>query len=73
MNSGVEGTETAIKIARKWGYEKKKIPSNCAKIIFASGNFWGRSISAISASTNSQSKKILVHLLLYLRMLNLIV
>ena len=57
MNSGVEGTETAIKISRKWGYEKKKIPSNCAKIIFASENFWGRSISAISASTNPQSKK----------------
>ena len=34
MNTGVEGGETAVKLARKWGYEVKKIPSNCAKIVF---------------------------------------
>lgn len=40
MNTGVEGGETAVKLARKWGYTVKGIPSNQAKILFASGNFW---------------------------------
>lgn len=55
MNSGVEAAETAVKLARKWGYEKKGVPGNEAKVIFVEGNFWGRSISAISASTDPSS------------------
>lgn len=55
MNTGVEGGETAIKLCRKWGYEVKGIPANQAKIIFASGNFWGRTLAAISASTDPGS------------------
>lgn len=52
MNTGVEGGETACKLARRWGYDVKKIPENNAKIIFAEGNFWGRTLSAISASSD---------------------
>lgn len=52
MNTGVEGGETACKLARRWGYEIKKIPNNQAKIIFAEGNFWGRTLSAVSASSD---------------------
>lgn len=52
MNTGVEGGETACKLARRWGYEVKKISANSAKIIFAEGNFWGRTLSAISASSD---------------------
>lgn len=55
MNTGVEGGETAVKLARKWGYTIKGIPSNKAKIIFASGNFWGRTIAAISTSQDADS------------------
>ena len=55
MNTGVEGGETAVKIARKWGYTVKGIPSNQAKVIFASGNFWGRTIAAISTSQDEDS------------------
>jgi len=55
MNTGVEGGETAVKLARKWGYSIKGIPSNKAKIIFASGNFWGRTIAAISTSQDADS------------------
>ena len=55
MNTGVEGGETAVKLARKWGYEVKKIPSNCAKIVFVEGNFWGRTLGAISSSTDPSS------------------
>ncbi len=50
MNTGVEGGETANKLARKWGYEIKNIPKNKARIIFANGNFWGRTLAAISSS-----------------------
>ncbi|MEO1384945.1 MAG: ornithine--oxo-acid transaminase [Bacteroidota bacterium] len=57
MNTGVEGGETAIKLARKWGYEKKGIPENQAKIIFVEGNFWGRTLGAISSSTDPSSFK----------------
>jgi ornithine--oxo-acid transaminase len=52
MNTGVEAVETAIKLARRWGYAKKGIPDNQAKIIFVEGNFHGRTIAAISASTD---------------------
>jgi len=55
MNTGVEGGETANKIARKWGYEKKNIPKNKARIIFAKGNFWGRTLAAISSSDDPTS------------------
>ena len=46
MNTGVEGGETANKLARKWGYMKKGIEKNKARIIFAKGNFWGRTLAA---------------------------
>lgn len=55
MNTGVEAGETAIKLARKWGYVKKGIPENEAKIIFVAGNFWGRTLAAISSSTDPSS------------------
>jgi len=55
MNTGVEGGETAIKLARRWGYNVKGIPENKAKIIFAEGNFWGRTLAAISSSTDPSS------------------
>ncbi|PNF33504.1 Ornithine aminotransferase, mitochondrial [Cryptotermes secundus] len=55
MNTGVEGGETACKLARKWGYAKKQIPKNQAKIVFVEGNFWGRTLSAISSSTDPSS------------------
>jgi ornithine--oxo-acid transaminase len=55
MNTGVEGGETAIKLARRWGYDKKGIEDNKAKIIFAEGNFWGRTMAAISSSTDPSS------------------
>ncbi|MEO1483728.1 MAG: ornithine--oxo-acid transaminase [Myxococcota bacterium] len=50
MNTGVEGGETAVKICRKWAYEKKGVPENEAQIIFAKGNFWGRTVAAVSTS-----------------------
>ena len=53
MNTGAEAVETAIKLARKWGYEKKGIPSNQAKIIVCQNNFHGRTITIISASNDS--------------------
>jgi len=52
MNTGVEGGETACKLARKWGYEVKGIPANQARIIFAKENFWGRTLAAVSSSTD---------------------
>ncbi len=55
MNSGVEGGETAIKLTRKWAYKIKGIEQNKAKILFAEGNFWGRTIAAISSSTDPSS------------------
>jgi ornithine--oxo-acid transaminase len=57
MNTGVEGGETANKLARKWGYLKKNIQKNKAKIIFAKGNFWGRTLAAISSSDDPVSYK----------------
>ncbi len=57
MNSGVEACETAVKLARRWGYDVKGIPDGKAKIIFVEGNFWGRSIAAISSSTDPSSFK----------------
>jgi ornithine--oxo-acid transaminase len=55
MNTGVEGGETAIKLARRWAYTVKGVEENKAKIIFAEGNFWGRTLAAISSSTDPSS------------------
>jgi len=52
MNTGVEGGETACKLARKWAYNVKKVPDNKAKIVFAEDNFWGRTLAAVSSSTD---------------------
>ncbi|WP_044204711.1 ornithine--oxo-acid transaminase [Flammeovirga sp. OC4] len=52
MNTGAEGNETAIKLARKWGYEKKGIPANEAIIVGVEKNFHGRTTTIISASTD---------------------
>lgn len=57
MNTGVEGGETAIKLARRWAYTQKGVAENKAKIIFAEGNFWGRTLAAISSSTDPSSYK----------------
>jgi len=55
MNTGVEGGETAVKLARKWGYTVKNVPKNKANILFARENFWGRTTAAISSSTDPES------------------
>ena len=55
MNSGAEGDETALKLCRKWAYEKKGIPENEARIIVCEGNFHGRTITIISMSTDPDS------------------
>ena len=55
INTGVEAVETAIKLCRKWAYEKKGVPTNEAVILFVSGNFHGRTLGAISASTDPSS------------------
>ncbi len=55
MNTGVEAGETAIKLARKWAYEVKGVTPNKAKVVFAEGNFWGRTIAAVSSSTDPDS------------------
>ncbi len=52
MNTGAEAVETAIKLARKWGYEKKGIHTNQAKIVVCQNNFHGRTITIISASND---------------------
>jgi ornithine--oxo-acid transaminase len=51
MNSGAEAVETAVKLARKWAYQVKKIPRHQAEIIVASGNFHGRTVTIVSFST----------------------
>jgi ornithine--oxo-acid transaminase len=55
MNTGVEAGESAIKLARKWAYGVKGVPANQAEIIFAEGNFWGRTIAAVSSSSDPSS------------------
>ena len=55
MNTGVEGGETALKLARRWAYDVKGVPANQAKVVFAKGNFWGRTLAAISASNDPSS------------------
>lgn len=55
MNTGVEGGETAIKLARRWAYTQKGVAENKARIVFAKNNFWGRTLAAISSSTDPSS------------------
>lgn len=57
MNTGVEAGETAVKLARKWAYLRKGVPENKAKVVFAKNNFWGRTLAAISSSTDPSSYK----------------
>lgn len=52
MNTGVEAGETAIKLARKWAYEVKGVPDGRARIVFADNNFWGRTLAAVSSSSD---------------------
>jgi len=56
MNTGVEGGETALKLTRKWAYKKKGVPENQAKVTFVTGNFWGRTLAAVSTSTDPATK-----------------
>lgn len=55
MNSGAEAVETALKLARRWGYQKKGIAENQAKVIVCSDNFHGRTINIISFSTDDEA------------------
>ncbi|CAM9714330.1 unnamed protein product [Ectocarpus sp. 4 AP-2014] len=55
MNTGVEGGETAIKLARRWGYDVKGVEENKAHVVFAENNFWGRTLAAVSSSTDPES------------------
>jgi ornithine--oxo-acid transaminase len=55
MNTGVEGGESAVKLARRWGYDVKGVPRNQAKVLFAENNFWGRTLAAVSSSTDPSS------------------
>ncbi|HYC85741.1 MAG TPA: ornithine--oxo-acid transaminase [Chryseosolibacter sp.] len=57
MNSGAEANETAIKLARKWGYVKKNIPENTAIIVAVAKNFHGRTTTIVSASTDASARK----------------
>ncbi|WP_316817568.1 ornithine--oxo-acid transaminase [Pedobacter nyackensis] len=57
MNSGVEAVETAMKLCRKWAYQVKGIAQDQAKIVFANGNFHGRTISVISASDDESARR----------------
>jgi ornithine--oxo-acid transaminase len=56
MNTGMEAVETAIKLARKWGYVKKGIPEGKARVVSVDGSFHGRSLGAISLSTDPESR-----------------
>lgn len=57
MNTGAEGVETALKLVRKWGYEKKGVAENSAKIIVAENNFHGRTTTIISFSNDANARK----------------
>ncbi|MBV9995241.1 MAG: ornithine--oxo-acid transaminase [Caulobacteraceae bacterium] len=56
MNSGAEAVESALKVARKWGYEVKGVPQGAAEIIVAAGNFHGRTLAIVGFSTDPQSR-----------------
>uniref|UniRef100_A0A2K6L849 ornithine aminotransferase n=1 Tax=Rhinopithecus bieti TaxID=61621 RepID=A0A2K6L849_RHIBE len=55
MNTGMEAGETACKLAHRWGYTVKRIQKHKAKVVLAAGNFWGRTLFAISSSTDPTS------------------
>lgn len=57
MNTGAEGVETALKLARKWAYEKKGVAENQAKIVVCENNFHGRTITIVSASNDPDARK----------------
>lgn len=57
MNTGAEAVETALKLCRKWAYEKKGIPENEAQIIVCDGNFHGRTTTIISFSNDENARK----------------
>jgi ornithine--oxo-acid transaminase len=57
MNSGAEAVESALKLARKWGYEVKGVPENQAEILVCSDNFHGRTLAIVSFSTDPQSRR----------------
>ena len=57
MNTGAEAVETAVKIARRWAYEKKGVPENQAQIVVCKNNFHGRSTTVISFSNDEGAKK----------------
>lgn len=57
MNTGVEGGETAIKLARRWGYTVKGVSENAAEVVFVENNFWGRTLAAVSSSNDPSSYK----------------
>lgn len=57
MNTGAEAVETAIKLARKWGYQQKGVPSNQAKIVVCSENFHGRTVNIVSFSTDDEARE----------------
>lgn len=57
MNTGAEGVETALKVARKWGYEKKKIPKDEAIIVSCCGCFHGRTLAVISMSCDNEATR----------------
>lgn len=56
MNTGAEAVETAVKTARKWGYQVKGVPDGRAKIVVADGNFHGRTTTIISFSTDEEAR-----------------
>ena len=57
MNTGAEGVETALKLARKWGYQKKGIPEDKAIILACATNFHGRTLGVISMSTDPDCRR----------------
>jgi ornithine--oxo-acid transaminase len=56
MNTGAEAVETALKLARKWAYERKRVPDGAAVVLSAAGNFHGRTLGVISMSTDPESR-----------------
>jgi ornithine--oxo-acid transaminase len=57
MNSGAEAVETAIKVVRKWGYEVKGVPPDCAEIVVCANNFHGRTIAVVGFSTEPAARR----------------
>lgn len=56
MNSGAEAVESALKLVRKWGYEKKGVPAECGEVVVCGNNFHGRTITISGFSTDSASR-----------------